>query len=90
MPVSNHQQIPYEQFTENCTSASTLCKQRCDAIIQQKSILTTINQQLDDQHQQLDLQRQQLEEQHQQTELLRQQNHILQHQVTKLTRAFHD
>ena len=73
-----------------CTSVSTLCKQTCDAIVEQNPILTAISQQLDDQRQQLDLQCQQLEEQRQQTELLRQQNQILQQQVTRLTRAFHN
>ena len=70
-----------------CTSVSTLCKQTCDAVVEQKSILTAINLQLDDQRQQLDLQRQQLKEQRQQTELLCQQNQILQQQVTQLTRV---
>ena len=42
------------------TCVSTLYKQPCDAIVEQKPILTAINLQLDDQHQQLDLQRQQL------------------------------
>ena len=73
-----------------CTSVSTLCKQTCDTILQQKPILTTMNQQLDDQCQQLDLQQKLLEEQHQQTELLHQQNQILQQQVTKLTTVLHD
>ena len=72
-----------------CTSVSTLCKQTCDAIVEQKPIVTAINQQLDDQRQQLDLQHQQLEEQRHQNELLCQQNQILQEQVTRLTRAFH-
>ena len=62
-----------------CITVSTLCKQTCDGIVEQKPILTAINLQLDDQPQQL-------EEQCQQTELLRQQNQILQQQVTQLTR----
>ena len=61
VPVSNHQQIPYEQFAKMCTSVYTLCKQTCDAIVEQQPILTAINQQLDDQRQQLDEQRPQTE-----------------------------
>ena len=43
VPVSNHQQIPYEQFPKMCTSESTLCKQIFDAIVPQKPILAAIN-----------------------------------------------
>ena len=63
--VTNQTQIPYEKFANMCKSVSMLCKQTCDAIVEQKSILTAINLQLDDQRQQLELQRQQLEEQRQ-------------------------
>ena len=66
-----------------CTSVSTLCKQTCDAIVQQQPILAAINKQLLDQGKQL-------EEQLQQTKLIRQQNQSLQQQVQQLTRAFHD
>ena len=51
MPVTNQNQIPYEQFANMCTSVSTLCKQNCEAIEQQKPILAAIHQQLDDQQQ---------------------------------------
>ncbi len=80
-------------------SVSSLCKHTCDAITEQKPLLTAINKQLidhgqhlDDQRQQIELQRQQMELQHQQlednrqqTELLRQQNQVLIQQVTNLT-----
>ena len=81
---------------------SSLCKHTCDAIKEQKPILTAINQrlieqgqQLDDQWQQIDLQRQQMDLQHQQldehyqqTAILRQQNQDLIQQIINLTLSF--
>ena len=81
--TSTAYQLKHEQFANMCTSVTTLCKQTCDAIVQQQPILAAINKQLLDQSKQL-------EEQCQQTKLLRQQNQFLQQQVQQLTRVFHN
>ena len=54
-------------------SVSLLCKHTCDAITEQKPLLSAINKRLIDQDQLLEDQRQQIELQRQQMELQRQQ-----------------